>query len=139
MHLKCYSPGNASRHMQATCVHTQACTHMQAHVLTCVNCKRTARGKHTCALFYMYTLHTCTKHGRQSRPPTRDHRHPHRKPTRLEPHFLPNFFQGSMFVLNCFHRSPGLDIISSCCRLFFTIRCQYFDPLGFLGVTSLPK
>ena len=47
MHLKCCSPGNASRHMQATCVHTQACTHMQAHVLTCVNCKRTARRTHT--------------------------------------------------------------------------------------------
>jgi hypothetical protein len=36
-------PRNALRHMQATCVHTQACAHMQAHVLTCVNCKRTAR------------------------------------------------------------------------------------------------
>ena len=47
MHLKCCSPGNASRHMQATCVHTQACTHMQAHELTCVNCKRTARRKNT--------------------------------------------------------------------------------------------
>ena len=79
-------PENASRHMQATCVHTRARTHMQAHVLTCVNCKRTARRKHTCT-FCIYTLRTCTKHGRQSRPPTRDQRHPHRKPTRLEPHW----------------------------------------------------
>ena len=87
MHLKCCSPRHASRHMKATCVHTQACTHMQAHVLTCVNCKRTARRTQRMHIFYMYTLHTCTKHGRQSRPPTRDQQHPHRKPTRLEPHW----------------------------------------------------
>ena len=87
MHLKCCSPINASRNTQATCVHTQACAHMQAHVLTCVNCKRTARRQKHMYIFYMYTLHTCTKHGRQSRPPTRDQRHPHRKPTRLEPHW----------------------------------------------------
>ena len=56
MHLKCCSPGNTSRHMQATCVHTQACAHMQAHVLTCVNCKRTARRK-THVRFCVFTAH----------------------------------------------------------------------------------
>ena len=58
MHLKCCSPRNASRHMQATCVHTQACTHMQAHVLTCVNCKRTARRK--THVHYFICIH-CTR------------------------------------------------------------------------------
>ena len=59
MHLKCCSPGNASRHMQATCVRTQACTHMQAHVLTCVNCKRTARRQKPYA-FFILCIH-CTR------------------------------------------------------------------------------
>ena len=85
MHLKCCSRGHASIYMQATCVHTQACTHMQAHVLTCVNCKTHRAQNQHMYILYMYTLHTCTKHGRQSRPPTRHQRHPHRKPTRLEP------------------------------------------------------
>ena len=44
--------------MQATCVHTQACTHMQAHVRTCVNCTRTAR-KQT-HLHYFICIH-CTR------------------------------------------------------------------------------
>ena len=77
------------------CIKTHAgnmCSHagMHTHAGACAHMRQlqTHRAEtNTCALFYMYTLHTCTKHGRQSRPPTRDQRHPHRKPTRLEPHW----------------------------------------------------
>ena len=63
--------------------HIHTCRRMCSHA----SIANAPRGEKHTYIFYMSTLHTCTKHGRQSRPPTRDQRHPHRKPTRLEPHW----------------------------------------------------
>ena len=63
--------------------HAHTCRRMCSHA----SIANAPRGEQRTYMFYMYTLHTCTEHGRQSRPPTRDQRHPHRKPTRLEPHW----------------------------------------------------
>jgi hypothetical protein len=42
-------------------------------------------------------------------------------------------------LLNLQNLSSGLGIISPCCKSFITILCQYFHPLGFVLVRSLPK